>query len=750
MGRAEHDEVLARAAAGELAVFAAVPEGHELPPHDDDEFWAEGTIDGAWLSELLRDDRFDHYRSGILIVGARIVGDVNLRDADLSRPVGLMACQLGPHRIDLRGARARAVRLAETSCARVEAKGLHVVGGPLDLYGARVPGGVDLNRATVEGQLDCRHARLGGGGSTGKQPGLSLVNARLERSLQLGEAEVHGGLHLVDAVVGGVVDATAAQVLNPGADAIDARGAHLEGSVVMARGFVAEGRCGFEDAVIGGSLRCAQSRFSHPEGQALSAGGLDVRGGLVMHDLVAEGEVTLSGATVRRSINLAGAQLSNPGGRALRTDAATVTGGLFLRRGFLACGEVRLVGMSIGGDLDAFESSFANPGGMALNAARVRLTGSLFLTRTQAQGMVRIESAVVSGNVESDEARLVAGPDPDDPDDPDSPGAPAGAHGPAFQARGAHVIGNVVLGAGFVAEGEVRLAGAVIGGDLDAAGAELRCPDGTALDASGAHVTGALVLDDGFRAKGVVVLRGTTAGSLQDESACWPDRLDIDGFRFGTLDCADCDRGWRRRRQWLRRQLLPGADGYVHLAGLYRSVGEDRDARKILMERHNARLRPPKQWRPHLPSGWRGLVTRSRRRLLRLSIGHGYAPARSLFVAVPLVVGLSLWLGYAARHDMLVPVSETPATSGGTVAVRSSGCNETYPCIQPVVFALDNVVPIVELGQKSRWATDQSHRGDTWIDDGRWLSAAVWTTSAVGWILATLVAASFTQVVRRE
>jgi hypothetical protein len=168
------------------------------------------------------------------------------------------------------------------------------------------------------------------------------------------------------------------------------------------------------------------------------------------------------------------------------------------------------------------------------------------------------------------------------------------------------------------------------------------------------------------------------------------------------------------------------------------------------MERHNARLRPPAAWRAHLPAGWRGVAARLRRRILRLSIGHGYVPARSLAIAAPLLVGLSLWLGYAASEDMLVPVGETPATAAGGVDVRSATCDASYPCVQPVVYALDNVVPIVDLGQRSRWAADQSNRGGSWLDDGRWLAAALWATSAIGWILATLVAASFTQVIRRE
>jgi hypothetical protein len=59
-------------------------------------------------------------------------------------------------------------------------------------------------------------------------------------------------------------------------------------------------------------------------------------------------------------------------------------------------------------------------------------------------------------------------------------------------------------------------------------------------------------------------------------------------------------------------------------------------------------------------------------------------------------------------------------------------------------------VPIIDFGQRGNWQPDQSARGARWLDDGRWLAAATWITSAVGWILGTLVAASFTQVIRRE
>jgi hypothetical protein len=171
----------------------------------------------------------------------------------------------------------------------------------------------------------------------------------------------------------------------------------------------------------------------------------------------------------------------------------------------------------------------------------------------------------------------------------------------------------------------------------------------------------------------------------------------------------------------------------------------------MLIERYNALLRPPRHWEAQLPerptrpgvqAGALGCW------VLRVTTGHGFAPGRSLLIAFPLAIALTAGLAAASHDDMLIPTDDTVA-AGGEVP-RSSACDDRYPCVQPFVYALDNLVPIVDLGQRSRWAPDQSHRGSSWWDDGRWLAAATRTTSALGWVLATLVAASFTQTVRRD
>ena len=60
----------------------------------------------------------------------------------------------------------------------------------------------------------------------------------------------------------------------------------------------------------------------------------------------------------------------------------------------------------------------------------------------------------------------------------------------AIGADGLKVKGSLFLRNGFHAEGEVRLLGATIGGNLDARGGTFKNPNGNALNADGIKVTG--------------------------------------------------------------------------------------------------------------------------------------------------------------------------------------------------------------------------------------------------------------------
>ena len=64
--------------------------------------------------------------------------------------------------------------------------------------------------------------------------------------------------------------------------------------------------------------------------------------------------------------------------------------------------------------------------------------------------------------------------------------------------------GSVFLRDGFKAEGQVRLLGATIGGNLDCGKGQFTKAEGNALHADGVRVEGSVFLRDCFKAEGQV------------------------------------------------------------------------------------------------------------------------------------------------------------------------------------------------------------------------------------------------------
>jgi hypothetical protein len=842
---AAHDRVQDSCRRGAWAGFgraSGAAAGDELPAYDDDDAWLGRTIDGAWLAELLTGDGDgdgrELHRRGVLVRGARILDGLDLERAELTRQLVLVGCQLGPHPVELGGARARLVDLSGVSCGGVRAADVELGGSLLLGRGFRATGPVTLFRAAIDGDLVGDAGRFHG--AEGRAPvdsraALGAKGARVSGNVLLRDAVVEGAVRLPGITVGGGLECDGTRITAPGTTALLLDQADIGGSVVLTRGFTATGRVRLRDVKIGGNLDCRDAHLdgggagadggdaldadrsevagslflhegfaatgavrlvsvraggdvslsgatlSHPGHTALSAARMQVAGSLLMlRDFSAEGRVRLAGASFGADVHCAGGRFAHTDGPAIDGAGLQVVGGLRLIDGTTIEGGLQLRGASVGGDLDLRAARLTRPDGIALDARNLRVTGNVLLKDgLEVRGTVLMIGATVGANVECTGGVLRGGP-------ARSALNLGGSHiegsvylnngfraesqvrmlgtvlGGALMCAGGRIdnpggvgliadnlrcAGTVYLTDGFTSVGEVQLSAATIGGNLECRGARLDSPGGTALAADGAHVAGTVALDGGTTIEGRVLLADATAAALRDDRSSWPEELDLDGFRYGRLDCPRSARGWRVRAEWLRRQPRPGAAAYLQLAAVYQAAGDELDARKIRIERHNVLLDPPERWRDQLPGGPRGALEKLWRRLLRITIGHGFEPARALLIALPLLVAMALWYGHARHHDMLVATSEGPVPAG---APQASVCTGDYPCVQPVVYALDNLVPIVDFGQRSSWATDQAHRGARWWDDGRWLAAATWVTSAVGWILATLAAASFTQVIRRD
>ncbi|WP_127078673.1 hypothetical protein [Rhodomicrobium lacus] len=241
-----------------------------------------------------------------------------------------------------------------------------------------------------------------------------------------------------------------------------------------------------------------------------------IAGNAFLRDTRVSGEVSLSGAVIGGNLDFSGATLAHVGGCALNCDSAKVTGTVFLNwfgeRRFEAQGDVRLVGAEIGGDLNCSGATFANPGDKALSCDRARVAGSVFLNcdgdrRFEAQGEVRFLGAEIGGVL------VCSGATFSNPGDK------------ALSGDGAKVAGDVILSCDgdrrFEAQGEVRLPGVEIGGNLDCTGAILTNLRGPALAADGAKVSGSVFFRrDGvrrFAGRGIVRFTGA---SIDGDFAC--------------------------------------------------------------------------------------------------------------------------------------------------------------------------------------------------------------------------------------
>ena len=86
-----------------------------------------------------------------------------------------------------------------------------------------------------------------------------------------------------------------------------------------------------------------------------------------------------------------------------------------------------------------------------------------------------------------------------------------------LNAEGARIAGPVFLRNGFKAEGEVKLFGATIGGNLQCENVQLLNAKSHALTATGAKIAGIVDLRAGFKAEGIVDLRLVQAAALSDD-----------------------------------------------------------------------------------------------------------------------------------------------------------------------------------------------------------------------------------------
>jgi hypothetical protein len=117
----------------------------------------------------------------------------------------------------------------------------------------------------------------------------------------------------------------------------------------------------------------------------------------------------------------------------------------------------------------------------------------------------------------------------------------------------------------------------------------------------------------------------------------------------------------------------------------------------------------------------------------------------------------------AARMRAMAP---TDAVTRNRV-VEIGGASDSYPPFNPEIYVLENVLPVVRLGQDSAWEPNPAAPPDSWLPEYIWLrqffdrssftrwlvrldyhrlAVARWVLILLGWAMALVLAAAITGI----
>ena len=272
---------------------------------------------------------------------------------------------------------------------------------------------------------------------------------------------------------------------------------------------------------------------------------------------------------------------------------------------------------------------------------------------------------------------------------------------------------DVILSGGFSAKGEVRLVGADIGGNLDCEGGGFDNPDGGALDIEGGNISGNLFWRE-TTCKGNVLLTYAKANVLEDDSDSWEScRVDLEGFTYNRfVVTADV----QFRINWLSKRpdgVRFSPSSYQQAAKVLFGMGHVRDAREILLEKERCHTEDKRtvQSRKFL------------RQLWDVFAGYGYRLRWTAYWMASFVLFGAFLFNIAARHNQIAPHQPAIMASakyqtmlhGNTPmkAARAAFPAE-YPEFTPLAFSLDVFIPFFALHQEPFWVPASGGKDDLW------------------------------------
>jgi hypothetical protein len=475
-------------------------------------------------------------------------------------------------------------------------------------------------------------------------------------------------------------------------------------------GFRLAGTVLLHGAEIGGRLVMDGARLTHPD-VSLNADGMSVKSDVLLSNgFEAAGTVILRGARIGDRLVMDGARLTHPD-VSLNADGMSVKSDVLLSNGFEAAGTVILRGAHVGDRLVMRRSRLSHPD-VALNGEDMTVQSGVFLDEGfEAQGTTRLPGANIGGQLVMRGAIL---------------------HHRHVALNAARIIvkSDVFLNEGFDAVGTIRFRRSLVGGTM------YMCPNRPLrMDAPGANWS-----------------------SLQDSPHSWAPESDTSGLTFSV---ASVEGDWKvdERIAWLQ-SLTFSRSTWLQTERIYREHGKREAANNVAIALRNRDRRNRK-------SLWSLFVRNPLDWLLEALSGYGYRPLRCVTALLALVFAVYLPLAIPfGRDTMVASTSFGPTfTAGGqrteelslTAARYSDRCGDgTVTCFNAFLFAIDTVLPFVDLQQTDTWHPDR-HRGaksPNWYGNQHLQAGAIlaWylpLASLLGWAFSTIALLTITRLGNR-
>jgi hypothetical protein len=440
-----------------------------------------------------------------------------------------------------------------------------------------------------------------------------------------------------------------------------------------------------------------------------------------------------------------------PGLQAERLEAR---GGMYLRGAHITS-EVRLSDSRLGGNLVCDGATIQSRGGFAINAEGIEAR-NVFLRGADVRG-INMRGARLEADLDC------AGAIVSRPDDV------------AIAADAIQVGGSVLLRAAHI-DGEVRLTGARIGSDLDCTSTVVTNVGHDALQITRSVIEGAFFLRKEAKINGTLAMTGASMGTLHDEALCWPGEGDLllNRCRYGAFIGGPVDA--EGRLNWLSRQVPErwGEDfwpqPYEQLASVFRDMGHDEDATKVLIEKERLqrRARRNRARQPLLRA-----VLAAKDGILAITVAYGRQPLLAfVWLAFFWALGVAMF-AYAERESAFKPNSTVILRSPewtlcgidrseqrflSSIQMDASGRAEkgqtqlscfrqqweasSYPEFNAWMYSIDVLLPVLEMDQKTYWRPDPSK------PSGGSALSYYYFQSMVGWVLSLLAVAGFSGLVK--